>query len=210
MNDLRQHQRPDARRSVVRSAMIWTPVFVASAALSVQLAIVALDDSPGAWVSFAITALIALLSGVSAFGALRDLYAEPIDTVGAIDRKWRKSDVLLFRGHYLLIGKRVFRIPREIYDAMPDVGSPIRVEHYPHTNALISWSRVQRQAESRPAPADEPALGRPEPERGAHTGRVEPPTLAPPPAEADPGRRPTVRPPTFGWPGRDTDETPRR
>lgn len=209
MSDRPPHQRPDARRSVIRSAMIWTPVFVASAAVSVQLAIVALDDSPGAWVSFAITALIALLSGVSAFGALRDLYAEPIETVGAIDRKWRKSDVLLFRGHYLLIGKRVFRIPRDIYDAMPDVGSPIRVEHYPHTNALISWSRVERPAESRPAPSEEPAPARVEPE-ATRTGRVEPPTLAPPPpADADPGR-PTVRPPTFGWPGGDPDETPRR
>jgi hypothetical protein len=207
MNDLRQHQRPDARRSVIRSATVWTPVFVLAAALSVWLAIVALRDSPSAWISFAITALIALLSGVSAFGALRDLYAEPMETTGPIDRKWRKSDILLFRGHYLLIQRRVFRIPREIYDAMPDAGGEVRVEHYPHTNALISWSRAAADAgadEAEPAPA----APRPRPEP---TTRVEPPALGgappPPPGERD---RPSVRPPSFGWPGRDSDETPRR
>lgn len=133
--------REDARRKVVRSAAVWTPIFVASTALSIAFAVLALD-SPGAWVSFAIAALIGLLSGVSALGALRDLYAEPIETQGPIERKWRKSDILVFRGHYILCQKRVFRLPREDYEEMPEAGAGIIIRHYPHTNALVAWSKM--------------------------------------------------------------------
>ena len=77
MNRPRMHLREGAHKSVIRSAAIWTPIFIASTALGVAFALIALD-SPGAWVSFAIAALIALLSGVSALGALRDIYAEPV------------------------------------------------------------------------------------------------------------------------------------
>ena len=118
MNKPRMHLREGAHQSVVRSAAIWTPIFITSTALSVAFALIALD-SPGAWVSFAIAALVALLSGVSALGALRDIYAEPILTTGVIQRKWRKSDAFIFRGHYILCQKRVFRIPRKIYDELP-------------------------------------------------------------------------------------------
>ena len=133
--------REDAHRKVVRSAAVWTPIFVVSTALSIAFAVLALD-SPGAWISFAIAALIGFLSGVSALGALRDLYAEPIETQGLVERKWRKSDILVFRGHYILCQKRVFRVPREDYEEMPEAGGGIIIRHYPHTNALVAWSKT--------------------------------------------------------------------
>ena len=136
------HIREGAHQSVVRSAVTWTPIFIASTAGSVSFALIAID-SPGTWVIFAITALTALLSGVSALGALRDIYAEPIQTTGVIERKWRKSDVLIFRGHYVLCRKRVFRVPREVYDELPEVGGGVLLEHYPHTSALTAWATAQ-------------------------------------------------------------------
>ena len=144
MNKPRMHLREGAHQSVVRSAAIWTPIFITSTALSVAFALIALD-SPGAWVSFAIAALVALLSGVSALGALRDIYAEPILTTGVIQRKWRKSDAFIFRGHYILCQKRVFRIPRKIYDELPEVGASVLLEHYPHTSALTAWAKASTE-----------------------------------------------------------------
>jgi hypothetical protein len=208
--------REGARNSVIRSAAIWTPIFIASTALGVAFALIALD-SPGAWVSFAIAALIALLSGISALGALRDIYAEPIQTTGVIERKWRKSDALFFRGHYILCQKRVFRIPREVYDELPDVGAGVLLEHYPHTSALTAWTRAKVSAgtnETEPSGDGEeqdeigrasetptPRVAENQPSivdgdsRGT-TPAVEPPRIAPEPVAP----REHVEPPTFGAP----------
>ncbi len=154
--------REDARSKVVRSAAVWTPIFVVSTALSIAFAVLALD-SPGAWISFAIAALIGVLSGVSALGALRDLYTEPVETQGLVERKWRKSDILVFRGHYILCRKRVFRVPREDYEEMPEAGGGIIIRHYPHTNALVAWSKTP----------EAPGEARGEAEEGGESEEVE-------------------------------------
>ena len=214
MNRPRMHLREGAHKSVIRSAAIWTPIFIASTALGVAFALIALD-SPGAWVSFAIAALIALLSGVSALGALRDIYAEPIQTTGVIKRKWRKSDALVFRGHYILCQKRVFRIPREIYDELPEVGAGVLLEHYPHTSALTAWAKAQvsagtkqtepsgdgeEQAEigrATEAPAARVAESQPsiiDGDSRSTTPAIEPPRIAPEPIAP----REQVEPPSFG------------
>jgi hypothetical protein len=189
------NQRPDPRRAVIRSALVWTPIFVTSSALSVTFALIALDDSPGAWISFAITALVALLSGVSALGAMRDLYAVPTNTTGIIERKWRKSDIIVFRGHYILIKKRVFRVPRPIFEAMPEAGTAIVIEHFPHTNALVSWEPA-----TMPTPDSSQDEGPSDPER---SDPILPGTAFPSPESSLPGYVPSdpparVEPPSFG------------
>ena len=221
MNRPRMKPREGAHRSVVRSAAIWTPIFIASTALGVAFALIALD-SPGAWVSFAIAVLIALLSGVSALGALRDIYAEPIQTTGVIQRKWRKSDALFFRGHYILCQKRVFRIPREVYDELPEVGAGVLLEHYPHTSALTAWTTAKDSAgtnETEPSGdgEEQDAVGGDDIEikltarvAGAQPSiidgdsrssapAVEPPRIAPEPIAP----REHVEPPSFGAPDDD-------
>lgn len=223
MNRPRMQLREGAHQSVIRSAAIWTPIFIASTALGVAFALIALD-SPGAWVSFAIAALIALLSGVSALGALRDIYSEPIQTTGVIERKWRKSDVFIFRGHYILCRKRVFRIPREIYDELPEVGSGVLLEHYPHTSALTAWAKAQvsagtketepsgdgaEQAENErttPAPAAQLAESQPsiiDGDSRSTAPAVEPPRIAPEPVAP----REHVEPPSFGAPNDDAESS---
>ena len=79
--------------------MIWTPIFAVLTALAVMLLIRALDNG-GAWFGFALCGLIGLLSGSLALVHWRDLFAEPIETTGMIQRKWRKSDLSCssFRG----------------------------------------------------------------------------------------------------------------
>lgn len=134
-----------ARKQVIRGAVIWTPVFAALAALAVALLVSALTGSSGAWFGFSLSALIALLSGSLALIHLRDLFEQPIETTGQIQRKWRKSDFLFFfPGHYVRIGKRVFRVRRDIYLEMPEPGGWIHVRHYPHSNALVAWHPISQ------------------------------------------------------------------
>ncbi len=200
MNETDRGELRRARRAVIRGSVIWTPFFVAFAALAVNFLVRALDGSTGSWVAFAFFGLIGLLSGYSAIAALRDLFADPVETEGVISRKWTKSDMLIFRGHYLLVHKRVFRVRSEVYTEMPNEGARIQLQHYPHTNALVRWQRL-REVEAEP----EPFLARSSYQRDATAAapprersalpHVRPPRFQPPPAPVPPDE---VTPPSFG------------
>ncbi len=167
-----------ARRGIIRSAVWLTPVFIVSTAAAVFLLSDSIGGSASLWVAFALTALLALLSGVSALGAWRDLFADPQDTEGYIDRKWTKSELFIFRGHYIMVGKRVFRVRKDAFRDMPDIGDRIYLNHYPHTNALVRWQHL-----------DTP------PARESITAR-DPIATPPAPPRADPPASPPLTPPT--------------
>ncbi len=184
--ELRGTQAPDAeraRRAILRSMAIWTPAFGLLTAGAVYMMVDALGGNGGSWFGFSLFALIGLLSGFSALAAFRDWFTEPIDTTGQVARKWRKFDLLIFfRAHYVLVSRRVFRVPRLMYEEMPESGGWVYLNHYPHTNAVVSWrplgederplSEEEREAE-REARSSEAAWEqrRREREREAEQGR---------------------------------------
>ena len=139
-------QAPDperARRGILRSMAIWTPAFGLLTVGAVYMLTDALGGQGGAWFGFSLFALIGLLSGFSALSAFRDWFSEPIETTGQVARKWRKFDLLIFfRAHYVLVARRVFRVPRLMFEEMPESGGWVYLHHYPHTNAVISWRPV--------------------------------------------------------------------
>lgn len=143
LRDLTGTQAPDeerARRGILRSMVIWTPAFGLLTVGAVYMMVEALDGNSGSWFGFSLFALIGLLAGFSALSAFRDWFSEPIETTGQVARKWRKFDLLIFfRAHYVLVARRVFRVPRLMFDEMPEPGGWIYLNHYPHTNALVAW-----------------------------------------------------------------------
>ncbi len=180
-----------ARRGIIRSAIWLTPVFIATTATAVFLLSDFVGGSASLWVAFGLTALLALLSGVSTLGAWRDLFAEPQDTEGPIKRKWTKSEIFIFRGHYVMVGKRVFRVRKAVYRDMPEIGDRIYLNHYPHTNALVRWQPLDtpsaRDSTTTATPIAPPRV----PVRTDRAGSR--PPAAPPPRPASP-----VEPPRFG------------
>lgn len=132
-----------ARRAIMRSAALWLPVFGLFGAGAVFFFVRAVTDDAGAWVGFAILGLIALLTLPLLVASLQDLRAEPIETEGALARKWRKSDFFLLRAHYFMVGKRVFRVEKMVWLEAPDVPGRVHLLHYPHTNALVAWRPVE-------------------------------------------------------------------
>ncbi len=136
-------QPPDPRRArnaILRSMAIWTPIFTLLVVGSVFMAVDALGGNGGAWFGFSLFALIGLLSGFSSLSAFRDWFTEPIETTGQVARKWRKFDLLIFfRAHYVLVARRVYRVPRLMFEEMPETGGWVYINHYPHTNAVVSW-----------------------------------------------------------------------
>ena len=141
--ELRGTQAPDqerAKRGILRSMVIWTPAFGLLTVGAVYMMVDALGGNGGAWFGFSLFALIGLLAGFSALSAFRDWFSEPIETTGQVARKWRKFDLLIFfRAHYVLVARRVFRVPRLMFDEMPEPGGWVYLNHSPHTNAVVSW-----------------------------------------------------------------------
>ncbi len=156
----RGSQIPDeqrARRALMRSMAIWTPAFALLTAGAVYLMLEALDGNSGSWFGFSLFALIGVLSGFSALSAFRDWFSTPMETTGKVARKWRKFDLLIFfRAHYVLVARRVFRVPRLVFEEMPEAGSWVYLLHYPHTNALVAWRPLGEDEQPRDEDEAEP------------------------------------------------------
>ena len=156
----RGSQIPDeqrARRALMRSMAIWTPAFALLTAGAVYLMLEALDGNSGSWFGFSLFALIGVLSGFSALSAFRDWFSTPMETTGKVARKWRKFDLLIFfRAHYVLVARRVFRVPRLVFEEMPEAGSWVYLLHYPHTNALVAWRPLGEDEQPRDEGEAEP------------------------------------------------------
>lgn len=154
--DWRSSQEPDeqrARRALLRSMGIWTPAFALLTVGAVYMMVEALNGNSGSWFGFSLFALIGVLSGFSALSAFRDWFSEPMETTGQMARKWRKFDLLIFfRAHYVLVSRRVFRVPRLVFEEMPESGGWVYLLHYPHTNALVAWRPL---GEDEPPPHEE-------------------------------------------------------
>ena len=119
---------------------IWTPAFALLTVGAVYMLVDALGGEGGAWFGFSLFALIGLLAGFSALSAFRDWFSDPIETTGQVARKWRKFDLLIFfRAHYVLVARRVYRVPRLMFEEMPEAGGWVYLQHYPHTNAVVAW-----------------------------------------------------------------------
>ena len=172
--ELRGTQAPDqerAKRGILRSMVIWTPAFGLLTVGAVYMMVDALGGNGGAWFGFSLFALIGLLAGFSALSAFRDWFSEPIETTGQVARKWRKFDLLIFfRAHYVLVARRVFRVPRLMFDEMPEPGGWVYLNHYPHTNAVVSWRPLGEDERPRTEEEEEQAARETERSRDIEEG----------------------------------------
>ena len=178
----------------------------------------AVTETGGAWIGFAIMGLIALLTLPLLVAALRDLRTDPVETEGALQRKWRKNDFFIAKSHYLMVGKRVFRVAGHVWLEMPDVPGRVLLLHYPHTNTVVDWQRVEPPDDEAAEPAS-PLGGRPAlastPPAAPPAGAVRPPSFgaSPAPRRVEQRERPArrVEPPRFGGsPGRQPGDAPDR
>jgi hypothetical protein len=127
-----------ARFAIVRGALIYTPLFVASGGgFIVVLVLLMGGGEPGLLVTLVIAGLAALLTGYQSIQSLRDLAAQPRTSRGSIRRKWSRSDFLIARSHYIYVEKTVFKVDPITFVELEE-GDAVSVLHYPHTNTVLS------------------------------------------------------------------------
>ncbi len=133
-------ERSNTRTSVVLRAAILTPTAI------VLLLLLGLSASylPASFLAVLVLTLGGIPAAIEAVAALRDLRAEPTTTRGQVARLWKKSR-FLFAGRvdYMLVDRKLFEV-NPISAAELHEGDEVIVEHWPHTNVLISLQRAPK------------------------------------------------------------------
>lgn len=143
---------PPSRSALIRQAVLYTPLFVATAVLFLLTLVGVIK---GGIVMYIFLVIGVLLFGYQSIQALRDLRTNPVVTQGAITRIWSKMDFFVSRSYYIAMRRTIFRIPvTDYYDLREeakrmradgtdeDYRIEVRVTHFPHTGNVISLERT--------------------------------------------------------------------
>jgi hypothetical protein len=133
-------QQRGVRGRLIRSAVLWTPLFVATVGATVWFLIDTAflgGDHGGTWVLVVVLAVLATLFGFQSIQSLLDLRSKPIEESGWVTRRWSRSDSLVMRSHYLRLGKRILRGDVDLLANIKE-DDWVDVTFYPHS-AVIVW-----------------------------------------------------------------------
>ena len=130
-------ENPAHRRTLLRMALMYTPLTVATGAAAAVFLLSLLDGALGAVILLLFLGAVTAALGYQAVTALRDLRSEPTFTRGEVQRAWSKGGLLwFFRSHYLMVHRKIFVLPPEIWAQLAE-GDVVEIHHWPHTKTPI-------------------------------------------------------------------------
>jgi hypothetical protein len=133
-----------ARASLVRTALLFTPLFLLSlAGMGVVIWELVSEGPSGLIITVLLLCLAAFLTGHQSIQSVRDLRSSPRISNGLVDRKWSRADLVILRSYYIYVDRSVFKVTPLIYTELEE-GDTVSVNHYPHTNTVISVELEER------------------------------------------------------------------
>jgi len=127
-----------ARSSLIRVALVFTPLFLLSlAGMGIVIFNLVREGPSGLIITLLLLSLAAFLTGHQSIQSLRDLRSSPTVSSGLVDRKWSRADLFVLRSYYIYVDRSVFKVTPLIYTELEE-GDTVSVNHYPHTNTVIS------------------------------------------------------------------------
>ena len=127
-----------ARSSLIRVALVFTPLFLLSlAGIGIVIFNLVREGPSGLIITLLLLSLAAFLTGHQSIQSLRDLRSSPTVSNGLVDRKWSRADLFVLRSYYIYVDRSVFKVTPLIYTELEE-GDKVSVNHYPHTNTVIS------------------------------------------------------------------------
>lgn len=131
------------RKGLIRSAIIWTPLFLAALAGGVFYAIDTATGSSygGTWILVVILAIAAFLFGFQSIQAWLDLFGKPIDETGFVQRRWARRDSFVFQTQYIRMDKRILRGDHLLLAEVKE-GDYLRANFYPHSSVLVDVEKL--------------------------------------------------------------------
>lgn len=137
-------------RSILFSAVFFTPLAVGGCALFAILMSSAVRDGAGGGDIFllVIVGIVTVLLLFQSISALRDLRTEVTNSEGTVTHKWSRSDFILFGDSCFIRvarpapqGDGIFKIDRFWWEQIND-GDRVLVKHYPHTASVESVEKL--------------------------------------------------------------------
>jgi hypothetical protein len=133
-----------ARSSLIRVALVFTPLFLLSlAGIGIVIFNLVREGPSGLIITLLLLSLAAFLTGHQSIQSLRDLRSSPTVSNGLVDRKWSRADLFILRSYYIYVDRSVFKVTPLIYTELEE-GDTVFVNHYPHTNTVISVELEER------------------------------------------------------------------
>ena len=133
-----------ARSSLIRVALVFTPLFLLSlAGIGIVIFNLVREGPSGLIITLLLLSLAAFLTGHQSIQSLRDLRSSPTVSSGLVDRKWSRADLFVLRSYYVYVDRSVFKVTPLIYTELEE-GDKVSVNHYPHTNTVISVELEER------------------------------------------------------------------
>jgi hypothetical protein len=128
----------------VRVALVFTPLFLLSlAGVGIVIFNLVREGPSGLIITLLLLLLAAFLTGHQSIQSLRDLRSSPRLSSGLVDRKWSRADLFVLRSYYIYVDRSVFKVTPLIYTELEE-GDTVSVNHYPHTNTVISVELEER------------------------------------------------------------------
>jgi hypothetical protein len=122
----------------MRVALVFTPLFLLSlAGIGIVIFNLVREGPSGLIITLLLLSLAAFLTGHQSIQSLRDLRSSPRLSTGLVDRKWSRADLFVLRSYYIYVDRSVFKVTPLIYTELEE-GDTVSVNHYPHTNTVIS------------------------------------------------------------------------
>ncbi len=139
----RQTQEREVRGRVLRSALMWTPIFaLAGGALLFFLVDQLVDGGRGSWFLVGVLTIFAFLFGFQSIQSLLDLWGHPRQREGLVTRRWARNDSFVIRTHYVRIDKNLLlRGDVHILDDIKE-GDAVSVRYYPHSAVVVQIERI--------------------------------------------------------------------
>ena len=136
-------QRARARGSIIRTAVIWTPLFVLSGGALLYFTLGQLFDFGEGWFLVGVLSIVTFLVGFQSVGALQDLIRGTTDVTGQVTRRWARRDSLVIKSHYVRIdGGKIIRLDG-LFHTDVAVNDRVRIEYYPSSMVAATVERFE-------------------------------------------------------------------
>jgi hypothetical protein len=139
----RRHAAATVRGGLLRTAIIWMPLFLAAAGAGLFfLADQLLGGDRGSWFLVVVLAILAGLFGFQGMQATLDLFTEPREKTAEVTRRWSRSDSFVLKSHYLrLESGEILRGNIVLLDGIK-AGDRVRVLYYPHSAVIVDLEKL--------------------------------------------------------------------
>jgi len=155
---MKWHEDPEIRRpyaaaaargGLIRTAVIWMPLFVLAALGMLFFLFDQLTGGDrGSWFLVIVLAVMTTLFGFQGMQATLDLAGEPREKTGEVTRRWSRSDSLVMKSHYIRLDSgEILRGNVILFDGI-EAGDRVNVLYYPHSAVVIDLEKVRETTET--------------------------------------------------------------